>query len=120
MTNESNTIFTVGDFWPDDLFSNKKGTQNVVLSTLADQIDGCVAILHYLLTCNRLSDSSLAPNTDKLKDPLCYRYLAQNLVSEEDIFVVQAGEVHITFYLTVSDQLGCPNEAAVAAQATTT
>ena len=38
MTNRSNDIFTVGDFWPDDLLSNKLGTQDVFLPTLADQV----------------------------------------------------------------------------------
>ena len=56
-----------------------------------------------------------------LKDPVFHRYLAENLVSEEDVFVIQAGEMLIIrCQLAVWHQMGGPEEAAFAAQATMT
>ena len=51
---------------------------------------------------------------------MCRRYLAQNPVLEEDVFVVQAGEMLIGSQLAVPDRLSSPDEAALIAQATTT
>jgi hypothetical protein len=94
VTNQSNTIFSVGDFWPDDLLSNKKGTQDVVLPTLADQVEGCVA-RHHCPDLHQAQEVWRNTKTEKLRNSVCHRYLAQNLVSEEDVFVLQAGEMLI-------------------------
>ena len=38
LTNKSMSYHDVGDFYPSNLISNKRGAQNVTLPTLADQI----------------------------------------------------------------------------------
>ena len=41
VTNASISFRPVGDFYPSNLISNKRGTQNVTLPTFDDQIAGC-------------------------------------------------------------------------------
>ena len=43
LTNKTLSFHDVGDFYPSNLLSNKRGAQNVTLPTLTDQIDMCAA-----------------------------------------------------------------------------
>lgn len=46
LTNQSLSFHDVGDFYPSNLISNKRGAQNVTLPTLTGQIDMWAARLH--------------------------------------------------------------------------